>query len=229
MVDFCWTKAWPGHYYVTKNTRFLTFLCHKACHNGFKELHIPQEAVDKLYIAAFATHLSEKSVNTCDETKWTCHFREIVITLHHLGSLRWTFANIICSFLRQGKMSVSPRPKANGLFSPLFSLSKNWIHHEVWGCAELIPASRRIRIPQSKSPSGHKPLGSNLLADMDPRNPQMVMDPCRWFRPPLTKLLFYSFLSILNLSGFFSANSLSMLWRQWVIKTKVFFYLMFST
>ena len=51
-----------GHYYVTKNTRFLTFLCHKACHNGFKELHIPQEAVDKLYIAAFATHLSEKTM-----------------------------------------------------------------------------------------------------------------------------------------------------------------------
>ena len=34
MVDFCWTKAWPGHYYVTKNIRFLAFLCHKVRHNG---------------------------------------------------------------------------------------------------------------------------------------------------------------------------------------------------
>lgn len=131
-----------------------------------------------------------------------------MITLHHLGSLRWTFANIICSFLRQGKMSVSPRPKANGLFSPLFSLSKNWIHHEVWGCAELIPASRRIRIPQSKSPSGHKPLGSNLLAGMDPRNPQVVMDPCRWFRPPPYKTFVLQFSLYLEFIWFFLVQTL---------------------
>ena len=30
-------------------------------------------------------------------------------------------------------------PNGNALFVSLFSLSKNWMHNEVWGCAEILP------------------------------------------------------------------------------------------
>ena len=32
-------------------------------------------------------------------------------------------------------------PKNNVLFMSLFSLSKNWMHNVVWGCAEILPFS----------------------------------------------------------------------------------------
>ena len=46
-----------------------------------------------------------------------------------------------------GKISTQPDtivkqicfPNGNLLFSSLFSLSKNWMHNVVWGCAEVLP------------------------------------------------------------------------------------------
>ena len=46
-----------------------------------------------------------------------------------------------------GKISAKPHttvkqicfPNGNLLFLSLFSLSKNWMHNVVWGCAEILP------------------------------------------------------------------------------------------
>ena len=46
-----------------------------------------------------------------------------------------------------GKISAQPHtivkqicfPNGNLLFLSLFSLSKNWMHNVVWGCAEILP------------------------------------------------------------------------------------------
>ena len=46
-----------------------------------------------------------------------------------------------------GKISAHPHtilkqirfPNGNPLFLSLFSLSKNWMHNVVWGCAEVLP------------------------------------------------------------------------------------------
>ena len=46
-----------------------------------------------------------------------------------------------------GKISAQPHtiiekicfPNGNVLFLSLFSLSKNWMHYVVWGCAEILP------------------------------------------------------------------------------------------
>ena len=42
---------------------------------------------------------------------------------------------------------AGPHPKCNLLFSPSFSSSKNWMHNEVWGCAEISP---RLQHAQAK-------------------------------------------------------------------------------
>ena len=47
----------------------------------------------------------------------------------------------------KGKVSAQPHtivkqicfPNGNVLFLSLFSLSKNWMHNVVWGCAEILP------------------------------------------------------------------------------------------
>ena len=48
-----------------------------------------------------------------------------------------------------GKISAQPHtivkqicfPDGNLLFLSLFSLSKNWMHNVVWGCAEILPGA----------------------------------------------------------------------------------------
>ena len=49
--------------------------------------------------------------------------------------------------IKMGKISAQPHtivkqicfPNGNVLFLSLFSLSKNWMHNVVWGCAEILP------------------------------------------------------------------------------------------
>ena len=52
-----------------------------------------------------------------------------------------------------GKISSQPHaivkqfcfPNGNVLFLSLFSLSKNWMHNVLWGCAEILPRSLTLR------------------------------------------------------------------------------------
>ena len=51
-----------------------------------------------------------------------------------------------------GKISAQPHtivkqicfPNGNLLFLSLFSLSKNWMHNVVWGCAEILPTLHKF-------------------------------------------------------------------------------------
>ena len=61
-----------------------------------------------------------------------------------------------------GKISAQPHtivkqicfPNGNVLFLSLFSLSKNWMHNVVWGCAEILP----ILFRGSSNKNSHFPL-----------------------------------------------------------------------
>ena len=46
-------------------------------------------------------------------------------------------------------------PNGNVLFLSLFSLSKNWMHNVVWGCAEILPKIKNSLIKiRAHNPGG---------------------------------------------------------------------------
>ena len=58
------------------------------------------------------------------------------------------------TFSPLGKISAQPHTivkqicflNGNVLFLSLFSLSKNWMHNEVWGCAEILPPLDHVKV-----------------------------------------------------------------------------------
>ena len=47
------------------------------------------------------------------------------------------------------KNSVKFPPNGNLLLLLLFSLSKNWMHNVVWGCAEILPKTLGVQIKET--------------------------------------------------------------------------------
>ena len=95
----------------------------------------------------FITQTSWFNIHTFELVK----FLELLYALHSqiLKYFKSTtvYLSLSVSEEEKGKISAQPHtivkqiclPNGNLLFLSLFSLSKNWMHNVVWGCAEILP------------------------------------------------------------------------------------------